>query len=450
MERIRAPKAAEKAQIRRSAPAAVQLASAIGNRAFALLARQPDPRGRQLHTEAQRLYDDGNYREALALWERARETERATALQNASFLFNIGMCNLMLERFATAIFFFEEYLEAPGADLELGRDRLERARSGAGVVEGEGGAGDARSQHRRAQRAFAARDFPRALVLWERARQEPNLSEAERAAFLFNVGMCNLLLERYGSAVAVFEEYLRSPAAEREAGEDRLRRARAGVGAPELAEAALAQPGDEPGQALHRQAQRLFDEGNFPEALAVWERARETTGVTPRQRGGFMFNIGMCNLRLERFATAIFFFEEYLTAPGSDQEWGRMQLERARRGAGVDGPGSRERDPRDLHRAAQRLYDAQDYRRALILWERARQQPGVTERERAMFLFNIGMCNLMLERFGSAVAEFEEYLESPSADRELGEYRLRRARAGVGGPALSAASSPLPPPSPSP
>jgi hypothetical protein len=57
----------------------------------------------------------------------------------------------------------------------------------------------------------------------------------------------------------------------------------------------------------------------------------------------------------------------------------------------------------------------------------------------------------MLERFGSAVAEFEEYLESPSADRGLGENRLRRARAGVGGPALSGASSPSSvPPLPSP
>ena len=449
MERIRARRSAEKAQIRRSAPAVALLASAIGNRAFAVLARQGDPRGRQLHAQAQRFYDDGNFREALAVWERAREVGGATELQSASLMFNIGMANLRLERFGTAIFFFEEYLQAPGADLELGRDRLGRARRGAGVVEGAGSVGNARSLHRRARQAYDDNQFARALVLWERGRQQPGLDEEQRTSFLFNIGMCNLLLERYGSAVAVFEEYLESPHANRELGETRLHRARAGVGAAEAAEDVPAEPGDVPGEALFREGQRLFDAEDYPEAIAVWERARETTGATGEVNSGFLFNIGLANMRLERFATAIFFFEEYLEDPGAHADRAREYLQEARSEIGVAGAG-RMRDPRRLHARANAAYVEGRFAPALVLWERARQQPGLSAEQRTSFLFNVGMCNLMLERYGSAVAVFEEYLRSPHADRELGENRLRRARAGVGGPALSGASSPSTPSSPSP
>ncbi len=441
MERIRAPRAAERGQIRRSAPAAALLASTIGNRAFAQLARQADQRGRRLHTEAQRFYDDGNYREALVVWERAREAGGATELQSASLLFNIGMSNLMLERYATAIFFFEEYLEAPGAELEVGRDRLERARRGAGVVEGAGSVRNARSLHERARRAYAEDQYARALVFWERGRHQPGLSEEQRTSFLFNIGMCNLMLERYGSAVAVFEQYLESPYADRGTGENRLRRARAGVGAPEAAEDVPSEPGDEPGEALFREGQRLFDAEDYPEAIAVWERARETTGATGVVNSGFLFNIGLANMRLERFATAIFFFEEYLEDPGPHADRAREYLAEARSEIGVEGSG-RVRDPRTLHARAQAAYNDGRYARALILWERGRQQPGLGAEQRTSFLFNVGMCNLLLERYGSAVAVFEEYLRSPGANREVGENRLRRARAGVGGPALSASSSP--------
>jgi tetratricopeptide (TPR) repeat protein len=215
----------------------VDVASAIGNRAFAELARQQTStdtatRGRTLHERAQRLYEQEHFAEALVVWERAREIAGLTPDQEASFLFNIGMCNLRLERFATAVFFFEEYLESPGADMELGRERLSRARAGAGVSETGVSERSARSLHERAEQAYNAGDFRRALILWERARHQRGASEEHRASFLFNVGMCNLRLERFGSAVAVFEEYLRTPGADQELGRARLERARAGAGAP--------------------------------------------------------------------------------------------------------------------------------------------------------------------------------------------------------------------------
>ena len=436
MERVRASKPEAKAP-RRATPIPVDVAAAIGNRAFALLARQTatadrNARARELHEQADQLYSQGLFAEALAVWERAREAGGLTPEQEASFLFNVGMCNLRLERFATAVFFFEEYLERPGANLELGRERLARARAGAGVSATGVSERSARALHDQAEQAYQAGDFRRALILWERARHQRGATEEHRASFLFNVGMCNLRLERFGSAVAVFEEYLRMPGADQEVGQTRLRRARAGVGAPEFADAPLTEPGDAPGQALHREAERLYAGGLFAEALAVWERARETAGLTPAVEASFLFNIGMCNLRLERFATAVFFFEEYLETPAADVEVGRERLARARAGAGVSEEGVSERSARSLHDRAEQAYEAGDFRRALILWERARHQRGATEEHRASFLFNVGMCNLRLERFGSAVAVFEEYLRMPGADQEVGRGRLERARAGAG------------------
>jgi tetratricopeptide (TPR) repeat protein len=437
VERIRAskPKATRST---RATSAPVEFAAAIGNHAFARLARQQtatadaSSRARDLHEQANRFYEQNMFPEALAAWERARELAGLTPDQEAAFLFNIGMCNLRLERFATAVFFFEEYLEKPGANLEVGRERLARARAGAGVAEEGVSERSARSLHERANAAYEAGDFRRALILWERARHQRGATEEHRASFLFNVGMCNLRLERFGSAVAVFEEYLRTPGADQEVGRARLERARAGAGSAEFAEAPLQQPDDAPGQALHRQAERFYDRGMFAEALAVWERARETPGLTPAVQASMLFNVGMCNLRLERFATAVFFFEEYLESASADVEVGRERLARARAGAGVSETGVSERSARSLHERAQQAYEAGDFRRALILWERARHMRGATDELRASFLFNVGMCNLRLERFGSAVAVFEEYLRMPGADQEVGRARLERARAGAG------------------
>ena len=420
-------------------PATAHIAAAIGNQAFSRIARQEtatttDSRARELHAQAQRFWEADNFREAAALWERARETPGLTPAQNAMFLLNIGLCNLNLERYATAIFFFEEYLESPEADQATGQQRLAEARAGAGVPAEGVSERTARALHARADRAYNAGEYARALILWERGRHQRGITDSQRAAFLFNVGMCNLMLERYASAVAVFEEYLRIPGADREVGENRLLRARAGVGSRELSDAPLQQFDDEPGEALHRQAQRFWDAGNYREALAVWERAREVPGVTAAQAAMLLFNIGMCNLRLERFATAVFFFEEYLESPGANQELARERLTEARRGAGVSERGVSEGTARSLHAQAQQAFNAGEYARALILWERARHMRGATDEQRAAFLLNIGLSNLRMERYGSAVAAFEEYLRTPGADREEGEDLLARARAGLGSP----------------
>ena len=428
MERIRAAAAKpERKPSEHSRPTTTQIArqetSAVA-----------ESRARELHVQARRFWDADNFREAAALWERARETPGLTPLQNADFLLNIGLCNLNLERYATAIFFFEEYLETPGVDQATGRRWLAEARAGAGVPAEGVSERTARALHARATAAFNAGQYARALVFWERGRHQREITDSQRATFLFNVGTCNLMLDRYASAVAVFEEYLLSPGADRELGENRLLRARAGVGSSELSDAPLQQPDEGPGEALHRQAQRLFEAGSFREALAMWERARETPGNTPAQNAMLLFNIGMCNLRLERFATAVFFFEEFLESPGTNEELGRERLAEARRGAGVSEGGVSERTARTLHARALEAFDAGEYARAVILWERARHMRGATDAQRAAFLLNVGLSNLRMERYGSAVAAFEGYLRMPGSDREEGEDALARARAGVGSP----------------
>jgi outer membrane protein assembly factor BamD (BamD/ComL family) len=151
-----------------------------------------------------------------------------------------------------------------------------------------------------------------------------------------------------------------------------------------------------------------------------------------------LYNIGQANLRLRRFATAILYFEEYLTMPGADRQGGEAGLAQAQQGAGVPGaeiptaeaPLSMEQT-REMFDEAVELYGNRQYRRAIIRFERVRQQPDIGEDVRRDCLYNIGQANLRLRRFATAIPYFEEYLTMPGADREGGEAGLAQAQQGL-------------------
>ena len=92
-------------------------------------------------------------------------------------------------------------------------------------------------------------------------------------------------------------------------------------------------------------ARRLFDEasayftrGDYRRAIIRFERLRQTPGLEDAIVRDVLYNIGVCNLRLERFATAIIYLEQYLTLPGAVEADGAARLAEARRGAGVAEP----------------------------------------------------------------------------------------------------------------
>jgi outer membrane protein assembly factor BamD (BamD/ComL family) len=84
------------------------------------------------------------------------------------------------------------------------------------------------------------------------------------------------------------------------------------------------------------EATRLYEEGQYRRAIIRFERVRQTPGMSDEVRSACLYNIGRANLRLNRFATAIVYLEEYLTMPGADIEDAQVHLREARGGAGVE------------------------------------------------------------------------------------------------------------------
>jgi len=93
-------------------------------------------RARQLFNRAQEYYQRRSYRKAIILYERARQLAGTPDSAKRACLYNIGMANLKLRRFATAIIYFETFLQSPGItekDRADAQRRLSEAKRGAGV-----------------------------------------------------------------------------------------------------------------------------------------------------------------------------------------------------------------------------------------------------------------------------------------------------------------------------
>jgi outer membrane protein OmpA-like peptidoglycan-associated protein len=196
-------------------------------------------------------------------------------------------------------------------------------------------------------------------------------------------------------------------------------------------------PTDE-GRGLFDIARQQFDAGQYSQALVTFERVREVGGAPERVRRDCTYNIGLCNLRLRRFATATLYFEQYLAMSGADTALGQSHLDEARAGAGTsatDDPAAQltEDQARDLFRRTTALFDAGDYRQAIVGYERLRQfSDTLGDEVRRDSLHNIGVCNLRLGRFSTAVLYFELYMAMAGADVARAQERLAEAYEGMG------------------
>jgi Tfp pilus assembly protein PilF len=183
----------------------------------------------------------------------------------------------------------------------------------------------------------------------------------------------------------------------------------------------------------------LYENGELQEAMVRFERVIQLPDVPENVRRSCLYNVGMANMRLQRFATAITFFEQYIAMPGADAEKGTEKLLEAKRGAGVDVDQSSDQ-PFPVERAEQifqqgaNFYAAGDFRQAIVRFERVRQLPSVPDNVRQGCLFNIGVSNLRLGRPAVAITYFEQYLNMPGADAEKGNEKLLEARRGAGVP----------------
>jgi tetratricopeptide (TPR) repeat protein len=84
---------------------------------------------------------------------------------------------------------------------------------------------------------------------------------------------------------------------------------------------------------------------------------------------------------------------------------------------------------------AQGYYQAKDYRKAIVMFERVRQMAGLPKDAYRACLFNIGLANIKLRRFATAILYFETYLQSSQItekDRKLVQRLLEKAKRGAG------------------
>ncbi|HEY9076524.1 MAG TPA: tetratricopeptide repeat protein [Anaerolineaceae bacterium] len=201
----------------------------------------------------------------------------------------------------------------------------------------------------RATTAYTAGRYQRAIILFERIRNLPGMSEQVIAAMTFNIGVANLRLHRYNTAIIYFEEYLRI-GDDRELGQARLDEARRGAGLPAQREETeggagganvSSGAGGESAAGLQVLRDTFYSAladyrgGNYGRAIAKFERIRSARGASEEVRQAVVYNIGMCMLRMRRYATAVFYFEQYLNMGGSDRERGEQRLDEAKRGAGI-------------------------------------------------------------------------------------------------------------------
>ncbi|MCL4486540.1 MAG: tetratricopeptide repeat protein [Chloroflexi bacterium] len=333
-----------------------------------------ESRARRLYEQASRHYRAGAYPNAIRDFERARQMPGLSDSINNMLLYNIGMCDLQLNRFNTAISYFEQYLAASGiseSDQAEARQRLAEARRGAGIPADLGpaspstGAGgtrseaagansttqeEARATFERATQQYAAGDFNGAIESFETVQQAMGLQAGASLFYniFYNIGMCNLKLRRYHAAVNNFEDYLAGDglsAQDRAEARERLNEGRRGAGLP-------AETGPEEGsggatgaaspearaRGLFERGSQHFSAGAYRDAIRAFERVRHLPGLSEAHQAALLYNIGMCNLRLNRFSTAITYFERYLATSGlsaSDIEEARARLSEARRRAGV-------------------------------------------------------------------------------------------------------------------
>jgi tetratricopeptide (TPR) repeat protein len=98
-------------------------------------------------------------------------------------------------------------------------------------------------------------------------------------------------------------------------------------------------------------------------------------------------------------------------------------------------PADQVEQARQKFERAQSYYQAKDYRKAIVLFERVRQMAGLSPNVYRACLFNIGQANLKLRRFATAILYFETYLQSQEIsdkDRKWAQGLLEDAKRGAG------------------
>lgn len=257
------------------------------------------------------------------------------------------------------------------------------------------------------------------------ARQEggagaaaPAAPSLERARELFHRAMDLYVRRRYQQAIDLFQRVSEMP------------------GIPDEVRTACMY---NVGRTLWEQGRDFFHGRQYARAIIRFERLRQLgmPGVGAKIADELVWNIAVCNNKLRRYNTAIVYLEEYRDMSGVSAEHrasAEALLVKVKRLAGIpleEGPAPVERQ-KEMFLKAEDLYVRGQFRQAIVRFERVRQLPGISADVARDCLWNIGVCNLRLRRFATAIIYFEKYKRMSGADLAGANAHLREAKIGAG------------------
>jgi tetratricopeptide (TPR) repeat protein len=308
---------------------------------------------------------------------------------------------------------------------DLSREDVVSAETAGPALEAE----ELRERFSEAQALYHAARYPQAIVAFQRIRSLPGVPDAVQRDCLWAMGMADLRLGRYATAILLFEHYMTMEGADVPGAEARLEQARSSAG--------LGDDTDGPEQLERRfdAAMGLFEGGRHRQALVAFERVRRHPDASPELERDCLFNTGLTLLHLQRYATAIPFFEQYATCEGADAAEAKARLEETRRAAGA-GIENEQPTPDQLRRrfqAAMSLFEKERYAEAVGAFDGIRRLAGIPDGVRRDAVFNTAVALLRQGNKEKAIPLLERYGRMEDADTSEAAGLVDQARSATAG-----------------
>jgi tetratricopeptide (TPR) repeat protein len=290
-------------------------------------------------------------------------------------------------------------------------------------------ADELRERFSEAQALYNAGRYPQAIVAFQRIRSLPGIGESVERDCLWMMGLADLRLGRHATAILLFEHYMTMDGADVAGAEARLQQAREAVGYGDESE------GREQLERRFDAALGLFERGRHRQALVAFERIRGHPDATPELERDCLYNTAMTLLHLQRYASAIPFFEAYATREGADQAEAKARLDDARRAAGA-GLEQEQPTPDQLRRrfeAAMTLFEKERYAEAAGAFDGIRRLPGIPDGVRRDVVFNTALALLHMGDKEKAIPLLERYGRMEDADASEAAGLVDQARSATAG-----------------
>lgn len=288
-------------------------------------------RARRTFDAAERLFNARRYGAAAIRFERVRQTPGLSAEVYSHSLFNLAVCNLRLERFATATMYLEQAQAAgiPAREIEplLRQAREATAADAERIMNRAGGSLPGASSDPAAQTSGAQAVFEQAvaefaeghlrqsIILFEQVREMELSENAEeiRQACLRNIGRANMQLGRHATAIVYLEQAIdvTTGSAERATLESWLATCLQRTGALTTVDQA---------QLMYRMANQAFSAGDHRTALDRFRVVLTIRGLDQQVIDDTRYNMGLCHFLMGELEAARSYIAPYVEAHPDDAE----------------------------------------------------------------------------------------------------------------------------------